>query len=663
MPSRRCADLILGVCVLALAPSAHAARLTPEALLSLRSVEDVALSPVGDDLLYRLDRRRRPAEGIGRDIGELWHSRMDGGAPRRFATGSSDARQPAFSPDGERIAWLARTRPGELQQIYLTTGAGGAGAAITSAPSDITAFKWSPDGRRIAYLAGDVPGAREQAEQGAGRDWTVFGAPTKHMRLHILDVRTREVALLTKEDLSVYFFAWSPDSGKLVVAAAPSRAEDDRTLRMQPYVVDARGGALRQIAHSVGKLTDPVWSSDGQWIAWLASVATWDPHAGSVFVVPVAGGEPRNVTRDHVGSATWLAALPDRPGTFVFRSEEYQATALRTVDAAGTIGALATGTQVLVGAPSFSRDGRTFAVAATTPQHPAEAFLGRSGTPDGLRRVTNTNPGLASLELGTQEVVRWRSVDGLPIEGILVKPPGYRAGQRYPVILHVHGGSESVVSNGWLGTFNNWGQLLAARGYVVLFPNYRGSRGRGTDFVAGNRRDIMGREWEDTERGLDHLVETGIADGERAGIYGFSWGGYAAGWGATYASHRFKAAVAGAGFYNWVSLAGTNETRLHEQTAHWDLPLYENALAYLQRSPLYHVGKARTPLLLLHGERDESCPLTQAIEFHTALKWKGVPVELIIYPREGHGMVEYVHALDFAQRGLAWFARYLPTEP
>jgi dipeptidyl aminopeptidase/acylaminoacyl peptidase len=625
-----------------------------------RLTPKLALSPDGREVVYRVDRPRNAQEPRGADVGELWRVLAKGGLPRKLTDAGFDARLPRWSPGGERIAWLARDKPSLPPQLRIAGRDGDAPLVLTGAEGGVQALEWAPDSTKIAYTAWDVTTPDEARAASEGRDWLVVDAPPKQLRLYVFDIRTRTAKLVTRAEQTVHYFDWSPDGSQFVIGAAPTPSEDDRTLRVRPFIVSAAGGEPREIEGAVARVTDPCWSADGKWIAWLGSTSLADPFAGSVFVVAAAGGTPRNLTQGFAGTATSLQALPGSADSFVVRSEERQATTLRSVTAtAGSMRLLSAPEKILWGTPSFSADGRTFATAANASTHPNDVFLGRLARVKSLERVTDSNPQLQGIALGAQEIARWRSRDGLDIEGVLIRPVDHEPGKRYPVILHVHGGSENVILNGWQATYNNWGQLLAARGYAVLFPNYRGSRGRGVDFVMGNRRDVMGREWEDTETGLDHLIGLGLADAERAGIYGFSWGGYAAGWGATYASNRFRAAVGGAGIYNWTSEAGTNETRMHEQLAHWDAPLYENFLTYLSRSPIYHVRQARTPMLLLHGELDQSCPVGQAIEMHTALKWKGVPVELVIYPREGHGMDETPHRLDFATRGLGWFDRYL----
>lgn len=637
-----------------------AAPLTPQAVLDLRSAADAALSPDARQVVYRVDRARREGEPLGGNIGELWSIAAAGSPPQRLADAGLDAREPKWSPDGSRLAWLARSDLAAAPQLQVRMAAGGPVTVLTRATDGVDAFRWSPESGRIAFTALDDEPPEGAEALAAGRDWVVFGEARAQRRLYVVDLGTGAVTRVTSGPLTVHDFDWSPDGLRLVFAGAPSPSADDEQLHSQPFVVDAAGGSARLLAPHVGRLSHPRWSRDGQWIAWLASTALTDPWAGTVYAVSTkSDGTPRALTGGYGGTIVWLGDYPGHPGSLAFVGEERQGTVLYRLDlATGQTVPLARGAEVFGGDPSFSADGRSAAVVASTAAHPDEVFLARLPL-HGLRRLTDSNPSLSGVELGSQSIVRWKSVDGLEIEGVLIKPVGFREGVRYPVVLQVHGGSEGISLDGWQASYRNWGQLLAARGYVTLYPNYRGSRGRGVGFVTGNRGDVMGREFEDLVTGLDHLVALGLADPGRAGIFGFSWGGYAAGWAATYGSARFKAAVAASGIYDWVSAAGTSDTRIHEQLVHWDAPLNENFLKYLERSPIHEIRRANTPVLLLHGERDESCPVSQAIEFHTALRSKGVPTELVVYPREGHGLRERAHREDFLTRGLDWLDRYL----
>jgi dipeptidyl aminopeptidase/acylaminoacyl peptidase len=637
---------------------------TPETVLSVVTVSNVALSPDGSRVLYRAESPATISESRAVRRGALWTSATKREHPELLTDVHSDATRPAWAPDGQRIAWIGRATSTEVPQVFVRDASSGEARVITAVARGVDAFVWSPDGTRIAFSSREGRTRQQQQAFDAGEDWTLFGEPVGQIRLHIVELAGGRTWPVTPETMSVHYFAWSPNGERLALIAAPTPSVDDEMLHARPFIVDARGGEPERVTETVGWVAFPSWSPDGTQIAWLGSAVVFDPWYSDVWIAPADGkGPARNLTAGYEATATWLGPLPGQPNTLALIVEEKQATTLQSIDLrSGARKVLAAPNGIFSGAPSFSSDGRTFAATINTPTHPNDVFVARrdgTGRFDPVRRLTRSNPQIDERALGSQEIVRWKSRDGLDVEGVLIKPVGFQPGKRYPVIVHVHGGSEGVISNGWRATYNDWGQLLAARGYVVIYPNYRGSRGRGLTFISGNRRDMMGREWEDIESALDHVIASGLGDPTRAGIYGFSWGGYAAGWGATFASHRFKAAVGGAGIYNWISEAGSNESRWHEQRAHWDAPLYEHFNLYLERSPIFEVRRASTPLLMLHGELDQSCPVGQAIEMHTALKWKGVPVELVIYPREGHGMRELPHQRDFLTRGLGWFDRHL----
>jgi dipeptidyl aminopeptidase/acylaminoacyl peptidase len=231
--------------------------------------------------------------------------------------------------------------------------------------------------------------------------------------------------------------------------------------------------------------------------------------------------------------------------------------------------------------------------------------------------------------------------------------------------MQPHGGPEAADLNGWSGGYSRWGQMLAGRGYVTFYPNYRGSIGRGVTFATADHRDLMGKEFTDMLAGIDHLVKIGLVDPARVGVGGGSYGGYTTGWAATYASDRFKAAVMWMGISNWYSMTGTSDIFFENSTVHWDLVMYDNYPIYWERSPLAHIAKAKTPTLIVHGAADPRVPIGQSQEMYTALKWKGVPVEFVTYPREGHGVTEAAHQLDFMNRVAGWFDKYLKggTQP
>jgi dipeptidyl aminopeptidase/acylaminoacyl peptidase len=253
------------------------------------------------------------------------------------------------------------------------------------------------------------------------------------------------------------------------------------------------------------------------------------------------------------------------------------------------------------------------------------------------------------------EPVRYRSFNVVEVDAVLLKPRGYRDGARYPLIILVHGGP----TGRWSDAFEPWGQLLASRGYAVLYPNIRGSVGYGSDFVEMNRADWGGGDFKDVMAGVDAMIERGIADPARLGIGGWSYGGYMSEWAITQTT-RFKAAVAGAGLSDLASEFGTEDSSAYDE---WFFGLpYEDPQPFVKSSPITYIKRARTPTLILQGAADVVDPIGQSQQLYRALKRYGVPTELVLYPREGHGFSEEKHLLDRLNRILDWFATYLkPT--
>ncbi len=557
-----------------------------------------------------------------------------------------------------------------VTQVHLIGPSAGESHPRTAAPVSVTTFKWSPDGRSIAFTYTDPKTEDEKKAEAAGLDWIVADHHYKHTRLYRIDVASGTIQLVTEADKTVHDYDWSPDSTHLVIGAADTPTIDDSFMGVRLYIVPAAGGVPEPFVKTEGKLGFPRWSPDGQWIAWLGATSRNDPYAGSLYVAAVRGGGPvscetcppapdrANLTMSYEGTATWLGWQRGAPATAVFVAAERQATPIYRVPAAAPQRQkLTSDNLVVVGAPTFSSNGARVALVANTPSHPNEVYVG-DGTA-APRRITTLNPQLAGIELGTQEVVVWQARDGLTIEGVLVKPVGYRAGQRYPLIVQPHGGPEAADPDGWNGTSSRWGQMLAGRGFLTLYPNYRGSIGRGVAFAKADHQDLMGKEFEDMIDGIDHLVAEGMADRDRVGIGGGSYGGYAAAWATTFASDRFKAAIPWMGISNWISMTGTSDIFLENSTVHWDLVMYDHYEKYWERSPLKYIDRAKTPTLIIHGAADPRVPPGQSLELYTALKWKGVPVEYVTYPREGHGVAERAHQLDFMTRVLGWFTTYV----
>lgn len=662
---RRALRLHVGLVLLlasAVLQSLHA-QLTPEQVTQLQTVSSVALSPDGRFAAYTLTRPRAPEEdtlpGL-RGGSELWIVPVAGGEPRAIVQWPLTASGPAWSPDGSVLGFVHRG------QVHTVPAAGGEPRAITNVPTGVMAFLWSPDGQSIAFTSRVAESPEEAAQRRRGDDvmvtrgaflpWVFPLQAPRPVRLWVQPVAGGEPRALTPERQFVREFTWAPDSRRLAVQITEEGDADADQLFRRIYTVTTDGGAPQLFVPTEGKLGPMAWSPDGTRLAWLGATRLNDPLAQSVFVAQ-PGSAPVNLTPNYEGSVVWVGWQDARTVRFV--AVESTRTSLNTVPAAG--GAL---TRVFGLGPeifqsiSFSRDGSAFAIPANTAQHPSEVFAGTMRDRR-LRRITTHNAWLANVQLGRQETISYTARDGQRIDAVLIHPVGAQPGVRAPLAVLPHGGPEGIDFDGW-GTNPLYpAQVLAGAGYAVLRPNYRGSGGRGVAWSQGDHRDLGGREFDDVLDGIDFLHAGGIADRERVGISGTSYGGYFSAWAGTKHSERFRLAMPFAGISNWMSFMGTTDIPLEMSIVHWDLWPWEHPLLMWERSPVAHIANANTPMIIGHGLVDERVHPEQMIQLHQSIRLKGVPSELVLYPREPHGLLERQHQLDYMRRILRGFDQYV----
>jgi len=660
----RSARVLVTVSVLALiavtaapAPAQQAEPLSAETLVDLERVGQAVLDPSGTKVAYTVSTPRTADEPPGGTYSELWVVDLTGGEPRRFIGKPNSVSSPAWSPDGSRITFLA-TRPAHspVRQIYAMPVTGGEALPLTDHPVSISAYGWAPDGRHIAFIAADAATDEEKESAAAGRDWQVFDETFKHRRLWVFDVAEGHSHPLYDDALTAWAFTWAPDSRTLVMQASATPRTDDQYMFTDLYRLELHGEGPQEITDTEGKIGAFAVSPDGGDIAWVGATSPNDPLAQSLFTATLDAAAPRNLTEGFEGSVTALQWLDD--GNLALLAEVGTATRLFRVDAAGGARTeIPTEGKVFHSFDVHPASNRYVAVG-DTPQHPAELF---AGTLDGgeLTRVTYHNRELDEVRLARQETVRWQRPDSFAIEGVLTWPLDYVEGQRYPLVLQVHGGPEGVSLDGWTSSATYPVQLLAAHGFMVLQPNYRGSAGRGVAYSKADHDDLGGEEYQDVLAGIDYLIDRGLVDGDRVGTGGWSYGGYFSAWAATMHSERFKAAVVAAGISNWVSFTGTTDIPAEMSLVHWNQWWWDNPELHWMRSPLAHIDNAQTATLIVHGSADERVNPEQSLELYTALRLKGVPTELVLYPREPHGLLERAHQIDFAERVVQWFETWL----
>lgn len=635
---------------------AHAQQpvLTVETAIDLQSVHDAVIDPTGRRIAYVVSVPAWADSEERRAGSEIWVTSIDGSGERRFTPEGVRSSSPQWSPDGKTLAFLSKREEfNEHRQIYLIAIDGGEASLLTEHDTSIDAFRWSPDGRSIAFLAPDAKTEAQKEDEETGRDWIIVDEQHTYTRLWIADAETGESGAVYETDLDASRFEWTPGGEAIIFTAAAIPGPDAAMMHSRLFRIPIDGGEPMVICPTEGKLGRFAIAPDGTKLAFLGAVSFNDSSPQSLFVTSMDGGDPpRNLTGGFEGSAARLAWVDDE--TLLMLARQGTRTTLNLVHAqTGRRRTIIEGGPALWSFDLHASSGR-FCAIGSTPEHASELLAG-SLESDSLTRLTHHNPVLDTLRLPHVETIEWTSIDGLRIAGVLTYPVDYEPGRRCPLIVNPHGGPEGTDLVGW----DMVPQLMAARGFLVLQPNYRGSIGRGVAFSKGDHDDMGGLEFQDVLAGIDALIARGLADRDRVGMAGWSYGGYLSALAATHHSRRFKAAMMGAGLSNWISFTGTTDIPEEMCSVHWNRPMAENFDLYWERSPLSGIANAQTPTLILHGAGDKRVPPGQAHEMYLALKNKGVPTQLVLYPRSGHGVSERAHRIDLFTRELEWFEKYL----
>lgn len=643
MPSRILAAAIL-VCAAApraasQAPSPSAPKpLTAEFALTLRTISDLQFSPDGSRLAFAVTE---PPQG-DTQARHVWLLDVKSRAVRQFTLSTKSEFHPRWSPDGKLLAFLSNRD--EFNQIYLMRAEAGEAWPLTKGKRGVESFEWSPDGKQIAFLAPDAKTEAEEKKEKEKDDARVVDKDDKHPRLWVVNVSTGEARPGTPAKWRIGELQWAPKGDQIIVSATDHPESDQETNRI--YSVNLADSAVKQVAAPAGPFGNLRVSPDGNAVFYIGCrIDGPEPH--DLFAQPRAGGPARNLTG--AGIDRPILEYQWRPeGSLLLLLANGFKTHLVSLTQEGVRTDLA-GAGVNSGSFAVSSAG-TVAFAGQTATEPQELYLwDAKARPE---RVSNLNEQWRQVALTKPEFYRYKSFDGLEVEAALLKPANCDGKSRLPLIALIHGGPTGA----WQDSIETWGQLLAARGYAVFYPNIRGSTGYGQRFVELNRADWGGGDFKDVMAGIDDLIARGIADPERLGIGGWSYGGYMSEWAITQTT-RFKAAVSGAGMANLISEFGTEDHPAYDEWF-WGLP-YERPEGFLKASPFLYLKKARTPTLILQGNADLIDPLGQSQELYRGLKRYGVEAEFVVYPREPHGLREEKHLLDRLNRILAWYDKYL----
>jgi dipeptidyl aminopeptidase/acylaminoacyl peptidase len=617
-----------------------------------------AVSPDGCWVAYVVAPVGRGGE---RYLSAIWLAAADGSSPPwKLTAGTAADSDPRWAPDSASVFFVS-DRTGSRQLHRVRVG-GGEAEVLTDWRGEISAAWPLADARLVAVVATDEPTEEDERRRAERDDAFVWGQQLACGRLRLLDLATGE--LRTVDGLGrrhVVELAARPDGGALAAISWAGPEQDQGMTTGELHVVDVEKGTARELGRIGSDARSPAWwQADGGWhLAYLARPAPFGGDAiYDVAVWPAAAGH-RDLTAGMTVCPTELAQVAEGPPLALFA--DGLDTAIYRLDPDllrfGRVSAL----DGLADSLTASRSGEVIAALASTSYEPVNVHAGPPGGQ--LIRLSDTQPALRAISWGSQERLSYRASDGLGLDGLLILPPGHsRADGPFPLITLVHGGPDSRYADElMLGPYPT-GQWLATAGYAVFLPNPRGGVGHGRDFAAAVARSLGGREWSDIVSGIDLLISEGVADPDRLGIAGASHGGFMAAWGIGQ-TDRFKAAMMAAGVTDWGMLVATGEGGMLEAelggSCGWE---GTGPHPHDQVSPVSFASKIRTPVLIVNGEDDTNVPVSQAIYFHRALSWYGAEHELVIYPREGHGLAERNHQLDLLRRTRAWFDRWLRDE-
>lgn len=653
--------MFFGFTLFILLPGLFAQGVTPEHISKMESVTGSVISEDHRHVAFTVSVPADPYLENSPNRTELHVlDRQEGSTKPYYTSGGIGSLQ--FRPNQNSITFLAKRDGDSTRSLYELPLNGGEAIKLFSFDRDITAFDWHNDGNHIVFTSNEVA---EESKSPLPYQAEVYEENQVNRKAYITNVMHGEMGHAPHEVQvpgTVHQIKWSPNGEQLAISAAPTPNVDDFYMSQKVYVVDYSTREISAEINNEGKLGQIEWSPNGERIALRAASDINDPTDGRLLIVSADGGTPELIDRNFEGKYEQISWTGDNQIHFLAGSGT--STMLGTIRPNGSRKNILFESNAHAITSFDVASNGLISFTASAPEHPGELFVMEAGRNSQPERMTRHNPWLEEVTLGRQEVIRYQTRDGeYEIEGMMIYPINYSEGDRIPLITVVHGGPEAHYSNGWLTGYSSPGQMAAAKGYGVFYPNYRGSTGRGIEFAYSSQGDLAGKEFDDIVDGVDYLIDRGIADEDRIGVTGGSYGGYASAWMSTYYSDRFAASVMFVGISNNISKWGTSDIPEELYHVHSRKRIWDDYQGYLERSPIYHVDKAQTPLLIMHGADDPRVHPAQSLELYRHMKVRKpeVPLRLVWYPGEGHGNTRASSKFDYNYRMLEWFDTFLMT--
>src|SRR6266852_807906 len=654
--------------------------ITIDSLLALHEVHDPQISPDGQFVAYTVT-----IHSLKDDKSEtrIWMLPFSGGDAIPLTAEGSSSEHPRWSPDGKFLAFLSERNEGKTQ-LYLLNRLGGEAQRLTDTPQNVEDFVWSPDSKRFVLILRDaspeeLEAAADKAKEGSDeksdsskkpktqRPWvidrlqlkadTVGYLDRRRTHLYVFDLATKSLTQVTSGDYDDSEPAWSPDGKLLAFSSNRSKPDPDATYDSNIWVVAAdnsdKGAHLTPITINPGGDNSPAWSPDGKFIAYSTTLdhKLFEYATKHIAISPTSGGAAKVLTRSLDRMATNPLFASDGKSIY-FIADDDGTQLLAQVSLADNKISRPIAGRLMLESFSLSKDG-AIAASLSTWDRPFEIFTAPNGKLTQLSHVNDAT--LAKLKLSPAEYVSLESKDGTTVHGYLYKPLDYVAGKKYPTLLHPHGGPVWA----YYAEFQDFAQLFAANGYAVLLPNPRGSTGYGEDYCKAIWADWGNKDYQDGMAFVDYAIAQGIADPDKLGVGGWSYGGISTDFiiGQT---NRFKAAISGAGAANFTSMWGHDEYQ-REYVIELGYP-WENQALWDRIAPFYRVKNILTPTVFVGGNIDCNVPLLGGEQMYLSLKELGRETLLVVYPDEYHEFKTPSHIKDLHERYLAWYAHYVKAD-
>ena len=643
--------------------------LKAEDIFRMLQVRDPQVSPDGKFVAYTVTSIDRDAD---KRVNAVWMVNWEGTEDVQLTFGEKSASTPRWSPDGKYLAFLSARAPDDKTQVWVLDRRGGEARQLTNVKGEIDSYDWSPDSKRLVLSMSEsdedkaAPGAKPKAPKPIvldryhfKRDIEGYLTTQSYGQLYLFDIESKKLEAITGEkNFDESDAVWSPDGSH--IAFISNHAKDpDQSGTSDIFIVESRAGAQARKLLTINSAGGQrlVWSPDGKQLAFLQGIEPkYSAYGmGVVAMVPVAGGTPVVLTAKLDRGVSGAEFTPDGAALTVLVEDDRRSYVGKVPAAGGNVERLGKSDVVLSDVESSG--GHMAALGATDTSAP-EIYAVENGEP---RKLTSHNDALlGELQLGAVEDISFKSKDGAEIHGMMVKPPSFEAGKKYPTLLWIHGGPNGQDDHALefsLYPLQFERQLLAAQGYVVLAVNYRGSSGRGSEFTRSIFADWGNKEVADLLGGIDYAVAKGIADPDRLGIGGWSYGGILTDY--TIASDpRFKAAISGAGSANQISMYGSDQY-IFQYNNEIGPPWKSQDLWVKISYPFFHADRIHTPTLFMGGEKDFNVPIIGSEQMFQALRTLGVPTQLVVYPGQFHLFTRPSYQYDRLQRYIAWYEKYL----